>query len=89
MSKNLSGRYGYKRLDLVKQSATDVLKTSSKIVVKKTVERAGDLIGNNIAYKITTVSKSSRKNNSETTTNKHDKELLIIYRQKKTKLSII
>ena len=36
-----------------KQSATDVLKTSSKGVIKKTEEAIGDLIGNKISNKIT------------------------------------
>ena len=50
---------------------------------KKTVEATGDVIGNKIADavakssdgKITKVSSSSPQNNSETITNKHDKEI--------------
>ena len=33
------------------------------------------MIGNNIANKITKVSKNSQQNNSETLTNEHDKEI--------------
>ena len=33
ISKNLIGKYSQKILDLVKQSATDALKTTSKIVI--------------------------------------------------------
>ena len=39
------------------------------------VEATSDLIGNRIVNSITKVSKSSQQNNSETVTNKHDKEI--------------
>ena len=41
ISKNLSGKYSQKRLDQVKKYATDLLKTMSKIVIKKTGEATG------------------------------------------------
>ena len=47
-------------LDHAKTSATDVLKTSSKRVIQKTVEATGDLIGNKIANRITKVSKMQK-----------------------------
>ena len=47
-----------KLLDHAKKSATDTLKTSSKIVAQKTAEKTGDLIGNRIANNITRVSKN-------------------------------
>ena len=69
-----------------KQSATDTLKTSSKIVIIKTAEAIRDLIGNKIANKTTKVSK-----NLETVTNENDKENLKkdICLQKKDKKGII
>ena len=36
VSKNLSSKYSQKHFDYFKQSATDALKTSSKIVLQKT-----------------------------------------------------
>ena len=48
-----------------KQSATDALKTTSQRVIQKTVEATSNLIGNKISDKVTRVSKSSQKNNSE------------------------
>ena len=48
-------------LIILKKSATDTLKTSSKRVIQKTVEATGDLVGNKIADKITNVSKKSKK----------------------------
>ena len=41
----------------VTKVATDAIKTTSKRAIQKTAEAAGDLVGNKIAYKITSVSK--------------------------------
>ena len=49
ISKNLSGIYSQKLLDHAKQTATDVLKTTSKRLIQKTAEATCDLIGNKIA----------------------------------------
>ena len=54
-SENLSDKYSQKLLDRTKQSATDALKTVSKIEIQKTVEANGDLIGIKIADKITRI----------------------------------
>ena len=64
ISKNLSSKYSQKLLDDAKQSATDAIKTASKRVIQKAAEPSDDL--NKIADKITRVSKTSPKNNSET-----------------------
>ena len=50
---------------LLKQSATDALKTALKRAIQKTAEPTGDLIVNKNSDKITKVSKTSRQNNSE------------------------
>ena len=70
----MSGKYSQKFLDHVKNFSTDALKTS-KTAIQKPAEATGDLIGNKISNKITKVSKNSQQNNSETVTNKHDKEI--------------
>ena len=57
MKRNLSNKYGQKLLDSAKKSTTDAIKTNSKKAVQKTAEATGDLIGNKIADKITSVSK--------------------------------
>ena len=59
ISKNRSGKYSQKLLDYAKQSATDVLKTTSKRVIQKAEEATGDLIDNKIANRIKKVSTSS------------------------------
>ena len=91
ISKNLSGKCSQKRLDHVKQSATDAFKTNSKRVTQKTAEETGDLIGNKITNKITKVSKNLQQNNSETATNENDKKYLKkdMYLQKKKRKLLV
>ena len=57
MGERLSNKYGQKILDSAKKSRTDAIKTASKRPIQKTAETTGDLIGNKIADKITSVSK--------------------------------
>ena len=59
MGKSLSNKYGQKLLNSAKKSTTDAIKTASKREIQKTAEATGDLIGNKIADKITSVSKKS------------------------------
>ena len=59
MGKKLSNKYRQKLLDSAKKCTTDAIKTASKRAVQKTAEATGDLIGNEIADKITSVSKKS------------------------------
>ena len=68
MGKSLSNKYRQKLLDTAKKSTTDALKTASKKAIQKIAKATGDLIGNKIADKITSVSKKSTKElpNSET-----------------------
>ena len=44
-------------------------------MIEKTADATGDLIENEIADRITKVSKTSQRNNSKTVTNEHDKEI--------------
>ena len=57
MGKSLSNKYGRKLLDSAKESTTDAIKTASKRAIQKTAETTGDLFGNKIVDKITSVSK--------------------------------
>ena len=61
VAKNISNKYGQKLADTAKKSATDVIKTASKIAIQKTADATGDLVGNKIVDKITIVSKKSLK----------------------------
>ena len=44
ISKTLSGKYSQKVYDRAKESETDILKSSSKRVIQKAVEKTCDLI---------------------------------------------
>ena len=63
MGKSLSNKYAatsatnvaQKLLNSAKKSTTDAIRTASKRVIQKIAEAAGDLIGNKIADKITSV----------------------------------
>ena len=57
----MSNKYSQKLLDSAKKSTTDVIETASKKAIQKTSETTGDLIGNKVADKITSVSKKSPK----------------------------
>ena len=46
------------------KSATDAIKTTSKRLIQKAAAATGDLIGNKITDKITSVSKKSKKSKS-------------------------
>ena len=65
MGKSLSSKYGLELLDSNKKSATDAIKTVSKRAIQKTAGATGDLIGNKIADKITSVSKKPSNNNND------------------------
>ena len=61
IGKNLSNKYGQKLIDSAKKSTIDAIKTASKRAIQKTAPATGDLIGNKIADKITSVSEKSPK----------------------------
>ena len=61
VAKSLSNKFCQKLFDSAKKSTTDTIETASKRAIQKTAEAAGDLIGNKIADKITSVSKKSAK----------------------------
>ena len=82
ISKNLKSKYSQNLHDHAKQSATNLLKISSKRFIQKVAEAAGDLIGNKITDKIIRVSKTSPKDNSET----NEEEIpLKVYKKKHIK----
>ena len=57
VTKNVSNKYSQKLIDSAKKSTTHPIKTASKKAIQKTAEVNGNLIGNKVADKITTVSK--------------------------------
>ena len=63
-ARSMSNKYGKKLVDTAKKSATDAIKAASKRAIQKTTEATGDLIGNKIADKITSISKKKPNNNN-------------------------
>ena len=59
IGKNLSNKYGQKRLDSAIKSTMDPIKADSKRAIQKTEEATSDLICNKIADKITRETKKS------------------------------
>ena len=54
-------KYGKKLMDTAAKGGIDAVKTASKRVVQKIAEATGDLIGNKIADKITSLGKTKSK----------------------------
>ena len=74
ISKILNSNYSQNFIDHTKQSATDALKTASKRTIRNTAEATGDLVGYEMANKITRVLKIWSQNNSEENI-KHAREI--------------
>ena len=79
MGKNVSNKYRQKHLDSDKKSTTDAIETASKKAILKTAETIGDFIGNKIADKITSTSKSpaNSQNNDAIMKQKYKKKIHI------------
>ena len=60
-ARKFGDNYGKKLMDSATKIGIDAAKTTSKRVVQKTAESTGDLIGNKIADKITSVGKTKVK----------------------------
>ena len=58
-------KYGKKLIDTATKTGKDTAKTASNRVVQKIAEATGDLIGNKIADKITSVGKSKNKKDKD------------------------
>ena len=84
VGKNLSNKYSQKLIDTAKKSTTDAIKTASKRAIQKTAEASGDLIGNKIADKITSI---SNKSNKELPNNDEKEEDIEITTRKKRYIS--
>ena len=76
IGKNLSNKHEQKTFDAAKKSTTDAIKTASKRAIQKTTEATGDLIGNKIADKITSISKKSNKELSNNDEKEEDMEII-------------
>ena len=75
IGKNLSNKYGQNNFYIAKKSTAGAIKTASKRAIQKTAEATGDLIGNNIVDKITSISKKSNKELDNNYDEKEDVEI--------------
>ena len=75
IGKTLSNKYRQKLLDSAKNSTTDAIITASKRAIQKAADSTSDVIGNEIADKITSVSKKKSINNNNNNNNNQDVEL--------------
>ena len=83
MGKSLSNKYGKKLLDSAIKSTIDAIKTPSKGAIQKTAEATGDLIGNKIADKITSVSKKPSNNNINNNNDDDDEDVELTTHKKR------
>ena len=89
MGKSLSNKYGQKLLDSAKKSTADAIKTVPKRAIQKTAEATGDLIGNKIEDKITSISKKPSNNNNNNNNNNdvelttHKKDIYLLNKDNK------
>ena len=60
-ARTFGDKYGKKLMDPATKTGIDAANTASKRVVEKTTEATGDLIGNKIADKITSMGKPKEK----------------------------
>ena len=69
----MGSKYGQKLFDKTKKLAAEALKTSSKRVIQKNSEVTGDVVGNEIAEKVTrAVWKSIREDQKKLTASQID-----------------
>ena len=80
VAKNSNNKCGQKLADYAKNSATDALKIAGKRAIQKTAEASGDLVGNFIADRITSISKkptSESHSNSVSNEQQYKKDKII------------
>ena len=61
-AKEFGNKYGKKVIDTPTKTGLDATKATSERIVPKTAEATGDLIGNKIADKTTSIGKPNKKN---------------------------
>ena len=75
-----TSKYGKKIIDTTKNQGSELAKTAGKRIVKKNAEATGDVIGNKIADKITSLGKLKNKEKKGV-----KKKKLLFYQKKDNK----
>ena len=78
-----NSKYGKKIIDTTKKEGTNFTKIAGKSIVQRSAEGTGDLIGNKIAEKITSLGKS---NNKEKESEINEPEEIIIPPEKRRQI---
>ena len=65
-AKNFGNKYGKKLIDSATKTGIEAAKTTSKRIVQKIAEATGDLIGNKIADKTTSIGKPKKNTQKKT-----------------------
>ena len=73
--KKIGNKYGQKLMDTATKTGIDAAKTASKRVVRKTAKATGDVIGNKLSDKITSIGKPKER--------EQKKQKKFIFHQKK------
>ena len=82
MGKNVSNKQRQNLFDSAKKSKTDPIKTASKRIIQKTAESTSGLIGNKIADKTTSISKTSTKEKQTELAQRTQQKKIYISRRK-------
>ena len=75
LQKKFGNKYGQKLMDTASKTGIDAAKAASKRVVRKSAKSTGDVIGNNLSDKITSIGKPKEK--------EQKKQKKFIFHQKK------
>ena len=82
-AKKFGDKYGKNLMDTAKKQGTNFAKTAGKRIVQKSAEATGDLVGNKIADKITSLGKSK---NEEKENEINEPEEIIILPEKRQQI---
>ena len=83
-AKNFGDKYGKKLMDSATKTGKEFAKTTGKKVIRKSAEATGDLVGNKIADKITSVGKPrNKKEKDETNVMEETQEMRIPPKKRK------
>ena len=85
-ARKFGDKYGKHIMDTATKTGIDAAKTASKRVVQKPAEATGDLIGNKIADKITSVGKSKSKQKKDEINEMNETEEVYIPPEKRQQI---
>ena len=85
-ARKFGDKYVKKLMDSATKTSKDFVKTASKKVLQKTSEATGDLIGNKIADKITSIGKPKKKEEKDEINEMEETQEIYISPEKRKKI---